>query len=107
MTLTWDAVPGAVGYQVYVADTADGELDAGRPRAARDVLAVPHPPYVDTTGAVGVERWYAVATLSDVAVQGEPSDRVVGHPRRARRDRSGSTSTPPGTRGSWPVRGGR
>ncbi len=69
VTLDWDEVEGAVGYQVYVADRPDGEavrLD----HAGRDVLAVPHPPYADTTGEVGVARWYAVATLSDVGVEG-------------------------------------
>ena len=33
------------------------------------MLSVPHPPYADTTGKPGEERWYAVATLSDVAVE--------------------------------------
>jgi xylan 1,4-beta-xylosidase len=79
VTLTWDPVPGAVGYQVYVADAQDGDL---RPldHAGRDVLAVPHPPYVDTTGTAGTQRWYAVSTLSDVAVQGDPSPRVAATP---------------------------
>ena len=79
VTLTWDPVPGAVGYQVLVADAADGpwsELD----HAGRDVLAVPHPPYADTTGEPGRERWYAVASLSDVAVTGERSAGVPATP---------------------------
>ncbi len=75
VTLDWDEVPGAVGYQIYVADSPDGEADR-LDHAGRDVLSVPHPPYVDTTGEVGKERWYAVATLSDVAVEGPLSDRV-------------------------------
>ncbi len=79
VTLTWDAVPGAVGYQVYVSSTVDGDLEP-LDHHGRDVLAVPHPPYVDTTGAVGEERFYAVATLSDVAVQGAPSQRVSATP---------------------------
>ncbi|MPZ94815.1 MAG: xylan 1,4-beta-xylosidase [Propionibacteriales bacterium] len=79
VTLTWDAVPGAVGYQVYVADSADGELHQ-LDHAGRDVLAVPHPPYADTTGEPGRERWYAVATLSDVGAEGKPSDRVSATP---------------------------
>ncbi|HSE10271.1 MAG TPA: glycosyl hydrolase [Nocardioidaceae bacterium] len=79
VTLTWEPVPGAVGYQVYVADAADAEavrLD----HAGRDVLSVPHPPYADTTGKPGQERWYAVATLSDVAVEGPLSERVSATP---------------------------
>ena len=49
VTLTWDPVPGAVGYQVHVASSADGDLQP-LDHHGRDVLAVPHPPYVDTTG---------------------------------------------------------
>ncbi|HEX2177795.1 MAG TPA: glycosyl hydrolase [Nocardioidaceae bacterium] len=75
VTLTWEPVDGAVGYQVYVADSADGDLEP-LDHAGRDVLAVPHPPYVDTTCEPGRERWYAVAALSDISVQGDPSERV-------------------------------
>jgi xylan 1,4-beta-xylosidase len=82
VTLTWEPVDGAVGYQVYVADSREGTLEP-LDHAGRDVLAVPHPPYVDTTGEPGRERWYAVATLSDVSVQGGPSDRVRARPLRA------------------------
>jgi len=79
VTLDWKPVDGAVGYQVHVADRADGpwsELD----HAGRDVLAVPHPPYVDTTGTPGEERWYAVASLSDVHVEGPLSAPVSAVP---------------------------
>ena len=79
VSLSWAEVPGAVGYQVYFSDTAEGGLEA-LDHAGRDVLAVPHPPYVDTTGEVGRHRWYAVTTLSDVAVQGDPSDRIAAAP---------------------------
>jgi len=79
VTLTWDPVPGAVGYQVYVADGPDTELTR-LDHAGRDVLSVPHPPYADTTGKPGAERWYAVATLSDVAVEGPLSERVSATP---------------------------
>ncbi|HEX6248803.1 MAG TPA: glycosyl hydrolase [Nocardioidaceae bacterium] len=79
VTLTWDPVAGAVGYQVYVADGPDAE-PAPLDHAGRDVLAVPHPPYVDTTCRPGEERWYAVATLSDVAVEGPLSSLVPATP---------------------------
>ena len=79
VTLTWGEVPGAIGYQVYCADSAEGPLEPVD-HAGRDVLAVPHPPYVDTTGEIGHRRWYAVTTLSDIAVQGAPSDRVAATP---------------------------
>ena len=65
VTLDWEPVEGAAGYLVHVATGPDGPfepLDHG----GRDVLAVPHGPYVDTTGTLGQERWYAVAAVSDV-----------------------------------------
>ena len=79
VTLTWDEVPGAVGYQVYVADGPDSEAEP-LDHAGRDVLAVPHPPYADTTAKPGQERLYAVTTLSDVAVEGPLSQRVAATP---------------------------
>ncbi|HET6652181.1 MAG TPA: glycosyl hydrolase [Nocardioides sp.] len=81
VTLDWEPVAGAVGYQVHVSDSADGEL-APVDHRGMDVKAVPHPPYVDTTGTPGQERWYAVTTLSDVAVEGDPSERVSATPGR-------------------------
>jgi xylan 1,4-beta-xylosidase len=75
VTLDWDSVEGAVGYQVYAADAADGPFEP-LDHAGRDVLAVPHPPYADTTGTPGVSRWYSVATLSDVHVEGPRSEPV-------------------------------
>jgi xylan 1,4-beta-xylosidase len=94
VTLTWDPVPGAVGYQVHVASSSGGDLEP-LDHHGRDVLAVPHAPYVDTTGAVGEERLYAVSTLSDVSVQGATSAPVAATPlpdagtghRRGRRRR--------------------
>lgn len=82
VTLRWTPVPGAIGYQVHVAGSADGEF-APLDHAGRDVLAVPHPPYVDTTCAPGEERWYAVSSLSDVHVQGPLSAPVSGVARDA------------------------
>ncbi len=79
VTLDWEPVAGAVGYQVHVADTADGPLEPVD-HHGMDVKAVPHPPYVDTTGTPGTERWYAVTTLSDVAVEGDPTPRVAATP---------------------------
>ncbi len=79
VTLTWDPVPGAIGYQVQVADSADGPW-AALDHAGRDVTSVPHPPYVDTTGTPGRERFYAVSSLSDVHVEGPHSDIVSAAP---------------------------
>ncbi|MGH3348108.1 MAG: GH39 family glycosyl hydrolase [Nocardioides sp.] len=77
VTLRWNPVPGAIGYQVHVASSADGDFEP-LDHAGRDVLAVPHPPYVDTTCPPGVERWYAVSSLSDVHVEGPLSSPVPG-----------------------------
>ncbi len=79
VTLDWAPVDGAVGYQVYSAPGPDGPWEP-LDHAGRDVLAVPHPPYADTTGAPGVERWYAVAALSDVDVEGERGGPVSAAP---------------------------
>ena len=85
VALDWDAVPGAVGYEVHVAAGAGGpftRLDHG----GGDVLAVPRGPYADTTAGVTEGRWYAVAALSDVRVAGPLSAPVHA---RATTDGSG------------------
>lgn len=70
VTLHWEPVAGAVGYQVV----RDGvHLD----HLGGDVLAVPHGPYADTTGEPGVPYRYAVATVTDVDVTGLAGDEVV------------------------------
>ncbi len=79
VTLTWTPVPAAIGYQVHVASSADGPFEP-LDHAGRDVLAVPHPPYVDTTCSPGVERWYAVSSLSDAQVEGPLSAPVSAAP---------------------------
>ncbi len=89
VSLDWDPVQGAVGYQVHAADSPDGDL-APLDHRGGDVLSVPHPPYVDTTGEPGVARWYAVTALSDVAVEGPLSDRVTATPHGTRADGDGA-----------------
>jgi xylan 1,4-beta-xylosidase len=70
VSLHWEPVQGAVGYQVI----RDGvPLD----HLGGDVLAVPHGPYADTTGEPGDPHRYAVATVTDVDVTGPASDEVV------------------------------
>ncbi|MBA2614657.1 MAG: xylan 1,4-beta-xylosidase [Actinobacteria bacterium] len=63
VTLRWHTVPGAIGYLVHAADSPEGPF---RPidHGGGDVLAVPGPPYADTTGEQGRPRWYAVASLA-------------------------------------------
>ena len=79
VTLTWEPVAGAIGYQVYAAPAAAGPWEP-LDHAGRDVLAVPHPPYADTTGTPGESRWYAVASLSDVHVEGDRSEPIEATP---------------------------
>jgi xylan 1,4-beta-xylosidase len=79
-TVTWDPVEGAVGYVVHRADARDGRFQAIDHRAG-DLLAVPAPPYVDTTGERGRAAWYAVAALSSIdAPVGPLSDAVEATP---------------------------
>lgn len=83
VTLDWDLVPGAIGYLVHAAPGPAGPW-APLDHYSRDVLAVPHPPYADTTGEPGRERWYAVAALSDVDTVGPVCEPVAATPAGAR-----------------------
>ncbi|MFG1603464.1 xylan 1,4-beta-xylosidase [Actinoplanes sp. NPDC049265] len=67
VTVTWDPVPGAIGYAVYRADTADGPFTVAD-FGGGDVLAVPHGPFADTTDTRG--GCYAVAALATVTALG-------------------------------------
>jgi hypothetical protein len=75
VTLDWAPVPEAVGYLVHRATSPDGPFEVVD-HGGNDVLAVPHPPYVDTSGKRGVAHWYAVAALREVSQVGELSDAV-------------------------------
>ncbi|MFL5667010.1 MAG: GH39 family glycosyl hydrolase, partial [Ktedonobacteraceae bacterium] len=64
VTLSWQPVPGAVGYLVHRSESPSGpfvSIDHG----GGDVLAVPEPLYADTTGVPGTRYWYAVASIVD------------------------------------------
>ncbi|WP_163509037.1 GH39 family glycosyl hydrolase [Fodinicola acaciae] len=75
VTLDWDPVPGAAGYLVHRADISDGDFQPVDHKGL-DVLAVPDPSYVDTTGVPGRPYRYAVAALADVAAVGPLSHSV-------------------------------
>jgi xylan 1,4-beta-xylosidase len=77
VTVDWDPVEGACGYQVWRADQPGGPFEPVD-HLGLDVLAVPHPPYCDTTGVPGQEYWYAVASLSAVDTIGPRSEPVTG-----------------------------
>ncbi|WP_422770414.1 GH39 family glycosyl hydrolase [Plantactinospora sp. WMMC1484] len=74
VTLDWSPVPGAIGYQVY--RSAGDEPPRVLDHHGGDVLAVPHPPYADTTGEPGQPYEYAVAALRDVDQPGPLSAAV-------------------------------
>src|SRR5262245_35404210 len=76
VTVDWEPVPGAIGYLVLRADHVDGPYPVVDHRGG-DVLAVPHPPYADTTCEPGRAYYYAVAAISDVDQPGRRSDPVA------------------------------
>jgi xylan 1,4-beta-xylosidase len=77
VTLDWDPVPGAAGYQIY---RAAGEPYEPLDHGGGDVLAVPAGPYADTSGELGRVRHYAVAAVADGASAGPLSDAVAAAP---------------------------
>jgi xylan 1,4-beta-xylosidase len=78
--LSWTPVEGAIGYLVHRAPV-DAPGAADRPlepvdHQGGDVLSVPDPWYVDTTGEVGRPYVYAVASVPEVTVTGALGDPV-------------------------------
>jgi xylan 1,4-beta-xylosidase len=74
-TITWEPVPGAVGYAVHRAPAPSGPFEVVD-HGGGDVLAVPHGAYADTTGEPGRRYWYAVAPLATVNAMGPLSEPV-------------------------------
>jgi xylan 1,4-beta-xylosidase len=79
VTLDWSPVADAAGYLVHAADDEEGPFTP-LDHYGNDVLAVPHSPYVDTTGEPGQLRWYAVAALPEVSTTGPLSPAVAAAP---------------------------
>lgn len=65
VTVDWQRVDGAAGYLVHRGPSRDGPWQAIDHRAG-DLLAVPDPGYVDTTGQPGQPAWYAVAAIATI-----------------------------------------
>ena len=82
VTLDWEPVDGAVGYLVHRSLDRSGPFEP-IDHGGNDVLAVPHPPYVDTSGDRGREHWYAVAALPEVTRTGELSEAVAAAASRS------------------------
>jgi xylan 1,4-beta-xylosidase len=64
VTLHWQLVAGAVGYNVHRSESPSGPF-APIDHGGGDVLAVPGPFYADTTGVPGTCYWYAIASIAD------------------------------------------
>ncbi|MEH0985391.1 GH39 family glycosyl hydrolase [Micromonospora sp. CPCC 205556] len=75
VSVDWDRVPGAVGYLVHRAD-GDGPYQVVDHRGG-DLLAVPGPPYADTTAEPGRTVRYAVRPVLDAD---RPGDAPLGPP---------------------------
>jgi xylan 1,4-beta-xylosidase len=80
VTVDWRPVDGAAGYVVHRAAAPDGPWEAIDNRSG-DLLAVPHPPYADTSGDRDRTAWYAVSALPSIdASLGPLSGAVEGRP---------------------------
>jgi xylan 1,4-beta-xylosidase len=75
--LTWQPVPGAVGYLVHRAESGAEANLAPVDHRGGDVLSVPDTWYVDTTGTPGVTYAYAVAAVPEVTAVGPLSATVT------------------------------
>ncbi|GIG88211.1 GH39 family glycosyl hydrolase [Plantactinospora endophytica] len=103
VTLDWTPVPGAIGYQVY--RSVDGAPPAPLDHHGGDVLAVPHPPYADTTGEPGRTYEYAVAALHDVDQPGPLSTPVRATALTETETVPGNDTAAPGTGAADPGSG--
>jgi len=69
VTIDWSPVAGAAGYLVHRRIGGDGPFVA-IDQGGGDLLAVPHGPYLDTTGPPTGDVWYAVSTVSTIETEG-------------------------------------
>ncbi len=76
LQVTWNAVPGAVGYQVFHADTADGEFTCIKEITDGSVTS-----YADATRECGIPAYYyvkACQALESENVYGDASNILSG-----------------------------
>jgi xylan 1,4-beta-xylosidase len=85
VTVSWEAVTGAIGYLVHRAPAESGPF-AVIDHGGGDVLVVPDVLYADTTSGHGLDTWYAVSAVTAVDDSGVLSAAVrpvplaaVGH----------------------------
>jgi xylan 1,4-beta-xylosidase len=79
VTVSWDAVAGAVGYLVHRGSTESGPFEVVDHRG-RDVLVIPDRLYADTTAGHGADAWYAVSAVTGVDEPGVLSRAVQPEP---------------------------
>ena len=72
VTVWWDPVDGAAGYVVSRAEEPSGPF-APLDHGGSDVLAVPAPPYADTSVVVGETYWYTVAAVAGAELAPGPA----------------------------------
>jgi hypothetical protein len=74
ISLTWDAVEGAYGYNVYRSDTADGPMAQIGGKAADSMLL--YPVFLDDNVEAGKEYYYAVSSVDEAQGESQLSGRV-------------------------------
>ncbi len=83
VTLDWEPVNGAVGYLLQRAVSENGPFEV-IDHGGGDVLAVPGPPYADTTGTAGQEAFYRVSAMASIeAPPGPPGPVAAARPADA------------------------
>jgi xylan 1,4-beta-xylosidase len=89
VTIDWQPVAGAIGYLVQRAPSESGPF-APIDQHTGDVLAVPHGPYLDTTGSPGATAWYAVSSVASIEVEPAARSRPVAVAPVAEADGAGA-----------------
>ncbi|MGW7685278.1 GH39 family glycosyl hydrolase [Kribbella sp. NPDC054772] len=80
VTIDWSPVDGAAGYLILRGAGEHGPLEPVDHHSG-DILSIPAPPYVDTTGTPGTPYRYAVVSVPEVTVlDGRPSSTVGAVP---------------------------
>jgi glycosidase len=74
VTLAWDAADGAAGYMVYRSPVANGGFEPITGEPITDTT------YIDDTVTNGFVYYYAVASVSDNGLYGEPGESVMAVP---------------------------
>ncbi len=88
ISLTWEAVEGAYGYNVYRSDTADGPLQQVGSKAADSMLL--YRAFLDDTAEPGRGYYYAVSSVDEALNESQLSGRVYAFMDAATRAAAGA-----------------